>query len=365
MSTDDIATTSASSAEQFSQRLFGAILGAQFVQAAYLGDRLGYYRALAAQGPLTPAELARHSDTAERYAREWLEHQAVVGVLAVEDVSAPPDDRRFRLPPGPAEALTDVLSPAHLLPIAQMVTGLGKHIDALADAYRSGDGVSWAQLDADVREGQAGANRPLFLGALATEYLPSLPDVAAMLHAGGRIADIGCGLGWSSIGIARAHPGVRIDGYDLDPPSIASARAHAIEAGVADRVHFHLADAASIATVHPRYDLVTAFECIHDLPDPVSVLATMRRLAQPDGLVLVMDENVAETFTAPGDEVEQFMYGWSITCCLPDGMAHRGSVGTGTVMRPDTLRRYATEAGFTAVDVLPLRDAFFRFYQLR
>jgi 2-polyprenyl-3-methyl-5-hydroxy-6-metoxy-1,4-benzoquinol methylase len=365
MTTDVVAASASPSAEQFSQRLFGAVLGAQFVQAAYLGDRLGYYRALAAHGPLTPAELARHSGTAERYAREWMEHQAVVGVLAVDDVSAPPGDRRFRLPPGPAEALTNVLSPAHLLPVAQMVTGLGKHIDALVNAYRSGEGVSWAQLDPDVREGQAGANRPLFLGALASEYLPSIPDVAAVLRAGGRIADVGCGFGWSSIGIARAHPGVRIDGYDLDPPSIAAARAHATEAGVADRVRFHLADAATLATLDRHYDLVTAFECIHDLPDPVAVLTTMRRLAQPDGIVFVMDENVAETFTAPGDEVEQFMYGWSITCCLPDGMAHRGSVSTGTVMRPDTLRRYATQAGFTAVDVLPLPDAFFRFYRLR
>jgi 2-polyprenyl-3-methyl-5-hydroxy-6-metoxy-1,4-benzoquinol methylase len=365
MSTDVITTTTGPSAEQFSERLFGAILGAQFIQAAYLGDRLGYYRALAAHGPLTAAELALHSGTAERYAREWLEHQVVVGVLAVDDVSAPPGDRRFSLPPGPAEALTDVLSPAHLLPIAQMVTGLGKHIDALADAYRSGDGVSWAQLDPDVREGQAGANRPLFLGALPTEYLPSIPDVAAVLRTGGRIADIGCGFGWSSIGIARAHPGVRIDGYDVDPPSIESARANATEAEVADRVHFHLADAATIANAHGRYDLVTAFECVHDLPDPVSVLATMRRLAQPDGIVLVMDENVAEAFSAPGHEVEQFMYGWSITCCLPDGMAHIGSVGTGTVMRPDTLRHYASAAGFSAVDVLPVRDAFFRFYRLR
>jgi 2-polyprenyl-3-methyl-5-hydroxy-6-metoxy-1,4-benzoquinol methylase len=347
-------------AEEFAERLLTAILGAQFVQAAYLGDRLGYYQALTDSGPLTSGELATRSGTSERYAREWLEHQAVVGVVTVDDPAAAPGDRRFALPAGPAEALTDPTSPAHVLPMARMVCGLGQHLDDLVGAYRSGGGVSWAEFGDDVREGQGGANRPLFLGALPREYLPSIPEVARALS-GGRIADVGCGVGWSSIGIALAHPSVTVDGYDVDAPSIEAARAHASEAGVADRVHFHTRD---VAAVTGRYDLVTAFECVHDMPDPVSVLAAMRRLAEPDGVVLVMDENVAETFTAPGDDVEQLMYGWSITCCLPDGLAYPGSVGTGTVMRPETLRRYATAAGFADVDVLPVEDEFFRFYRL-
>ena len=154
-----------------------------------------------------------------------------------------------------------------------------------------------------------------------------------------------------------------MDGYDLDAPSIEAARRNAVEAGVADRVRFHAGRRGRRVT--GRYDLVIAFECIHDLPDPVSVLAAMRRLAGPDGVVLVMDERVAETFTAPGDEVEQLMYGYSLMCCLPDGMAHARSVGTGTVMRPDTLRRYAAAAGFAGVEVLADRDDFFRFYRLR
>jgi 2-polyprenyl-3-methyl-5-hydroxy-6-metoxy-1,4-benzoquinol methylase len=349
-------------ADEFAQRLLDAILGAQFVQAAYLGDRLGYYRALAAVGPLTSPELAARTGTGERYAREWLEHQAVAGVLTVDDPGAAPQDRRFELPAGPAEALTDTASPSHMLPMARMVGGLGKRLDGLVDAYRTGGGVSWAEFGEDAREGQGGANRPLFLGALPRVYLPSIPDIAAVLAGGGRIADVGCGVGWSAIGIALAHPLVTVDGYDVDAPSIEAARANAAEAGVADRVHFSTEDVAGVTS---RYDLVTAFECIHDMPDPVSVLAAMRRLTEPDGVVLVMDENVAETFTAPGDDVERLMYGWSITCCLPDALATPGSVGTGTVMRPDTLRRYATDAGFTTVDVLPVHDDFFRFYRLR
>jgi SAM-dependent methyltransferase len=353
-------TSTVATAEEFGERLFGAVLGAQLVQAAYLGDRLGYYRALAAE-PLTPPELAARTGTAERYAREWLEHQAVAGVLTVDDPAAAPAERRFRLPAGHAEVLTDVLSPNHVLPLARFAAGAGLHLDALVGAYRSGGGVSWAQLGADVREGQGAANRPLFLGALPREYLPSIPEIRDVLERGGRVADVGCGYGWSSIGIALAHPGVTVDGYDVDAPSIEIARQNAVEAGVSDRVRFHCADAA---TAEGRFDLVAAFECVHDMSDPVPVLATMRRIAAPDGVVLVVDERVAETFTAPGDEVEQLMYGWSITCCLPDGLAHPGSVGTGTVMRPDTLRRYARDAGFADIEVLPVDDLFFRFYRL-
>ena len=349
-----------SATEAFVERLFGAVLGAQLVQAAYLGDRLGFYRALAEEA-LTPPELAARTGTAERYAREWLEHQAVTGVLTVDDAAAAPDERRFRLPTGHAEVLTDVLSPNHVLPLARMVAGMGQHMDALVDAYRSGGGVSWAQFGTDAREAQAAANRPLFLGALPREYFPSVPAIRDVLERGGRIADVGCGFGWSAIGLALAHPDVTIDGYDVDEPSIEAARRNALEAGVADRVRFHVADAA---TADGRYDLVAAFECIHDMPAPVGVLDTMRRIAEPDGIVLVVDERVAEQFHAPGDETEQLMYGWSITCCLPDGLAHTPSVGTGTVMRPDTLRRYAQEAGYADIEILPIDDAFFRFYRL-
>ncbi|OLT14504.1 SAM-dependent methyltransferase [Pseudonocardia sp. CNS-139] len=347
-------------AEEFGERMFGAVLGAQLVQSAYLGDRLGYYRALAA-APRTPGELAAATGTATRYAREWLEHQAVTGVLTCDDPDAPADRRQYRLPPGHAEVLTDVLSPNHVLPLARMVAGLGRHIDALTGAYRSGGGVSWAAFGTDAREAQAAANRPLFLGALAREHLPSVPAIRAVLANGGRVADIGCGYGWSAIGVALAHPAVRVDGYDLDAPSIAAARQNAQDAGVADRVRFHEADAGTAAGT---YDLVAAFECIHDMPDPVGVLTTMRRITAPGGVVLVVDERVAETFTAPGDDVEQLMYGWSITCCLPDGLSHTPSAGTGTVMRPDTLRGYARSAGFSDVHVLPVEDQFFRFYRL-
>jgi SAM-dependent methyltransferase len=348
--------------ESFAERVFAAVLGAQEVQAAYLGDRLGWYRALAEVGPLTSVELAERTGTAERYAREWLEHQAACAWVTVDDPAAAPTERRFALPDAHAEVLTDDDSLAFAAPFARFAGGLGLHLDTIAEAYRTGAGVSWAELGDDPREAQAAANRPLFLHELAREVLPSIPDVAARLDAGGRVADVGCGAGWSSIGIARQHPGVTVDGFDLDGPSVEMARRHAAEAGVADRVRFRQADAATVDG--EPYDVVLALECIHDLGDPVGVLAAMGRLAGDDGVVVVMDERVGERFAGPADEVERLFYGFSLTCCLPDGLSHEGSVGTGTVMRPATLAGYAAEAGFAEVEVLDVDNDFFRFYRL-
>ena len=348
--------------EAFVERLFGAVLATMDLQAVYLGDRLGYYRALAA-GALTSAELAARTGTAERYAREWLEQQAVTGIL-VTDPTATAAQRRYALPAAHVGPLTDPLDLGHVAPFARATIGFVQQADLVATAFRTGGGVSWAQHGADAREGQAAANRPLFLGPLGREYLPSIPDVDAALRAGGKVADVGCGLGWSSIGIALAYPDATVDGFDVDAPSVEAARRNAREAGVDDRVQFHVADVAASAD-RGRYDAVFAFECIHDLADPVGVLAAMRALAGDHGAVVVMDERVAETFTAPGDDVERLMYGFSLLCCLADGMAHQPSAATGTVMRPATLRRYAGEAGFADVEILDIANDFFRFYRLR
>jgi SAM-dependent methyltransferase len=358
-------TTVENATAVFAERLLGAALGAMEVQAVYLGDRLGWYRALATHGPLTSPELAERTGCAERYAREWLEHQAVAGYLTVEDPHAGPTSRRYRLPAPHAEVLTDVDSLSYLGPLARFIVGSGRHIDALSEAYRTGGGVSWATLGEDLREAQGAMNRPLFLHQLGQDYLPQIDDLHERLGvAGARVADVGCGLGWSAIGIARAYPGVTVDGFDLDAPSIETAQRNAADAGVADRVHFALADAGNAAPDR-RYDAVFAFECLHDMPDPVGVLAAMRGLAGESGIVVVMDERAEDYFTAPGSEIERLLYGFSLICCLPDGMSHQPSAATGTVMRADTLADYATAAGFDRVETLPLEHDLFRFYRLR
>jgi SAM-dependent methyltransferase len=347
------------------ERLFGAMLAGFDLLTVYLGDRLGYYRALAEEGPATSAQLAARTGTAERYAREWLEQQAVTGILSVENPDDDAEARRFAFPAGHDGVLVDPDSLNYLIPAIRTLVAIGQVLPAIEEAYRTGGGVPFEAFGQDLREGQAGMNRPQFARLLATEWLPAMPDVHARLQVGvpARVADIGMGAGWSSIAFARTYPTVVVDGYDLDVPSVELARANAAEAGVDDRVRFHVHDASDPALAG-TYDLACAFECIHDMSQPVAALASMRRLVGDGGTVLVMDERVADRFEAPGDDVERFMYGYSVLHCLPAGMAEQPSLATGTVMRKDVFRRYAAEAGYRDVEVLPIEHDTFVFYRL-
>ncbi|MFE7743484.1 class I SAM-dependent methyltransferase [Nocardia sp. NPDC057455] len=345
-------------AEHFADRLVASALGAIDMLAIHLGDRMGWYRVLAEHGPTDAVELTRHAGGDERYAQEWLEQQAATGILAVTP------DHRFELPHGAAEVLTDATSLNYLAPLARMLAAAAVQTPALVRAYRDGGGVSWSEFGTDMREAQSDMNRPWFEQRLATA-LAEAPDVAAALsRPGARAADVGCGGGWSSIALARAYPDLAVDGFDIDEPSVAMANHNAGEAGVSDRVRLHRADAAS-ALGEWVYDAIFAFECLHDMPYPVQMLAAMRRAVRPGGAVVVMDEAVAPEFRAPADDLDRLMYGFSLLICLPDGRAHPGSAATGTVMRRHTLRRYARDAGFTEVEVLPIDGfGFWRFYSL-
>ncbi len=359
MTTTETPPVDASTA--LAERLLEAVTTSLELAAVHLGSELGWYRALADASATAP-ELAQRTGTDPRYAREWLEQQAVAGILTVDDVAAAPDERRYALPEAHRPVLVDRDDLAYMPPFAQVAVAFVRNVPRLLEVYRTGGGLGWAEMG-DARDGQAAANRSYFLGPMASQDLASVPEIDAALRAGGRVADVGCGMGWSSIGIARAYPQARVDGFDVDEPSVEQARRHAEEAGVADRVRFTTVDAAA-AGEPGSYDLVTAFECVHDLADPVAVLAAMHRMVRPGGTVLVVDEKVAERFTAPGDVIERLMYGYSVTCCLPDGLSTRPSAGTGTVMRPATLERYAREAGFAGIDVLPVEHDVFRFYRL-
>lgn len=349
--------------EPLADRLFRSTLGMVDVLTVYLGDRLGLYRTLAQNGPWTAADLADAAGVAPRYVREWLEQQTVAGLLQLLDADAPPAERCYALPPEHAEVLLDRDSLLYSTPLVRLMVAAAGQLPALLEAYSGGGGVPWADYGPDMREGQADGNRPWFLGPLPKEWLPSVPGLADRLAADGRVADVGCGEGWSSIGVALAHPGCRVEGFDLDEDSVVAARRHAADAGVEDRVSFHVGDAAQVAQ-GDGYDLVMALECVHDLANPVPVLAGMRALAAPDGEVLVLDERTTERFTGDGDEVEQLLYGWSTLICLPDSLSHPGSAGTGTVMRPGTMLEYAVAAGFSAVEEVPIEHDTLRLYRL-
>jgi SAM-dependent methyltransferase len=348
--------------EAFADKVFGDLLGALNAAASTIGVRLGWYQALADNGSLDSGELAAATNTDERYAREWLEHQTVAGYLEVIDATATALERRFVLSPAGAMVLTNRESLAYMAPFVSFLSTLGGNLDHLIEVYRTGEGFGWHEHGDGARCGQAEANRPLFLQLLATEYLPSVADVHAKLSAGARVADVGCGMGWSAIGMAKAYPNVTVDGYDIDGPSIERAVDNAADAGLSERVRFHTADVGTLTG--ERYDLAMAFECIHDLPDPVAVLSAMRDMVEPGGDVIVMDERVGDVFTGESDPVEQMFYGFSLLCCLPDGRNASTSVATGTVMRRPTFETYANEAGYSTVEVLPIENDFFRFYRL-
>ncbi|MEX2293576.1 MAG: class I SAM-dependent methyltransferase [Acidimicrobiales bacterium] len=346
----------------FAEETFGAALATIELSMIYLGRRLGLYEAL--RGAVrTSSDLAREAAIDERYSREWLEQQAVAGVLSVRDSSPDPQARTFELPEEHAVVLLDEEHPAYSGALADIIGPLTLSIDLVAEAFRTGAGVPFAAYG--LHDMQAGFTRPMFANSLVADWLPALPDVHARLEAGEplRIADVGCGEGWAAIYVAEAYPNVTVAGFDLDDASVAQARSHISERGLDGRVSVELQDIAEAAP-KDRYDLVMATEVIHDLADPVDVLTAMRHLAGEDGAVLIIDENASESFEAPGDEVQRLLYGFSVLHCLPAGRTHEHSAATGTVMRPSTLDGYARGAGFGTVEVLPIEHPVFRFYRL-
>ena len=348
--------------EALTSRVLHSTIHALEVFSIYLGTQLGLYEAMSSGSRVTPPELAQAAGISPRYAREWLEQQAVAGLIRVESAAAPADERRYWLPAEHLNVLVNQDHPAHLAPLAQMVAGIGGVLDQVVRAYRSGGGVPYTQFGAAFRQGQAGINRPAFLADLVERWIPAMPDVHARLTGERlRIADVGCGAGWSTIAMAGAYPQCDVIGFDADSASIADAKANAAEQAVP--VRFETADASSLADEGP-FDLIVVLEALHDMSAPVEVLNGLRHALARNGTLLIADEKVAEHFHAPADDIERLMYGWSIVHCLPVSLAETPSAAIGTVIRSETVRQLAQDAGFARVDVLPVDGGFFQLYRL-
>ena len=346
-------------------RIFGSILGGMEVLSIAIGDHLGYYRSLDGHD-LTCEALAATTGCSERYTLEWLEQQAVYGLLDVtSDDNADASQRRFRLSPGVPEILARPDHLSTLAPVARLVTAAGAHWRDIAEGGRTGNGLGWESYGEDMRDSQADANAPVLRRLLPEWIGEGLPALRARMAAGELVlvADVGCGAGWASIGLTESFPGVTSHAYDVDPSTVDLARTTVAETGMGDRITVFDQDIGQDLP-DESYDLVMAIECIHDMPHPVPVLAAMRQMAGPDGDVIVIDEKVADAFTAPGDDLERLMYGFSILVCLPDGMSGNPTGATGTVMRRSKLAEYAQEAGFAAVEVLPVETDLWRVYRL-
>jgi Methyltransferase domain len=349
----------------FAWQVFQSILGAQQCQAAWLGSHLGWYDCLANKGPLSPLKLAMETESSERYAREWCEHQTVCGWISCVDPTS--DDREYFLSPAQQQVLTNIDSLAFLLPAVKMVAGLGQFIGNMKDAYKNDTGISWAELGADARDNMADHNRATFLQLLGKVFIPQgMPSLHnKLLEHGGRIADIGAGCAWSSIGVAQAYPKVTVDSFDLDKLSSDKAILNICAEGVQDRVTVHCADAGYLDADTEPYDLVMALQCVHDFSDPVAVLRTMKKLTGDVGSVLIMEEKVQDKFTGEtSNDLEKLNYGFSLICCLADCKSQPHSAETGTCMRPSKLEWYAIEAGFRKLKTLPIEHPSRVFYTL-
>ena len=343
-------------------RLFRDMAGALELLTVYLGERLGLYAALHAGGPTTSPELAARTGTTERYIREWLEHHAASGLLEVDDPAAGPLARRYSLPPGHVPVLADPGDARYQAFNGVEIVRAARWIPEVAGAMRSGGApppLPWAP------EGRPEFNRALFLNLLAKQWLPAIADVDLRLRSEppAKVADLACGTGWSSIAMAQAYPLISVDGFDLDANAIQAARGNAEETDVAGRVTFTVADVSGPDTAD-RYDLVTILEGLHDMSRPVDALRAARGMLRESGCVIVADERVEGEFTAPASIEEQYHYAWSVVACLPAVMGDPDTAATGAVMRPAILQKYARQAGFQGLDVLPVQAGMLRFYRL-
>jgi SAM-dependent methyltransferase len=356
--------TEFTSAEALGGRLLTALTGAAELMTIELGRELDLYEALRGQS-LTAAGLAKTAGIDQRYAREWLEQQAAAGILAVATPDPDADARTFTLPEPAAAVLLDAGGPYYLGVAGQFAVGLGLVTPRVVEAFRTGAGVPYADYGLHFRHGIAELNRPMFNHQLATEWLPAVPEIHDRLRStpAARVLDLGCGVGNSSVTLALAYPSITVRGVDLDEASIAEARRNAAAAGVADRVSFTVGDAASLADLG-RFELVTIFEALHDMAEPVAVLAAARAQLAHGGSVFIGDERVSDEFAPPGDEVERLQYAFSVLHCLPATRAEGTEAANGTCLRAPTLIGWATAAGFAKPEVLDIENDFWRFYRL-
>jgi 2-polyprenyl-3-methyl-5-hydroxy-6-metoxy-1,4-benzoquinol methylase len=306
-----------------------------------MGDRLGLYRALAGAGPLTPAELARRTGTAERYVREWLNQQAAGGYVAYEA-----DSGRYSLPPEQAVALTDEDSPAYLPGFFQIA--LGSVIDSprITEAARSGEGIGWHDHVHDVHEGCERFFRPSYNAHLLTEWLPALDGVVAKLERGARVADVGCGHGASTILMAKAFPESRFTGFDYHDGSIATARERAAAAGLEGRVEFRTMPAASYSG--DGYDLVTMFDCLHDMGDPAGAARHVRSSLAPDGTWMIVEPRAGDRVEENLNPVGRAYYGFSTLLCTPSSLAQEVGLALGAQAGEARIREIVVGAGFSS-----------------
>lgn len=346
-------------AQRFMQKVVGDVGTAMSAALVLVGDRTGLFRAMAGAGPVSAAELAARAGIHPRYAEEWLCAMTCAGYVE-HDATAD----RFVLPDEHAAFLCDASSETYLGGLFSGLPGLMSAAPKLAEAFERGNGIPFAEFGETMPIALEQMNRPVYEKRLVDHWLPTLPDVVERLKAGGRAIDIGCGTGVVPILLAKAFPNARIEGLDLDAHSIRLARGHARTAGVEDRVLLREASADSLAA-DPGYDLVTTFDVIHDLPDPLGVLCRIRGALADGGTYLMVEPKVEDRLEAnTANPFARMLYSISCLHCVPQSLS-QGGTGLGACWGPGQARELAREAGFTRFETLPIRSPALAFYALR
>ncbi|MGH8929501.1 MAG: class I SAM-dependent methyltransferase [Egibacteraceae bacterium] len=306
-----------------------------------IGDELGLYGALAANGALTSKELAAHTGTAERYVREWLAAQAASGFLRYD-----PRSQSYELPPEQAAVLADDTSPVYLPGLFQAAAAVFAMAPQITEGFRTGAGVGWHEHGAGLFEGTERFFRSGYRANIVPAWIPALEGVEAKLHAGVRVADIGCGHGSSTILMAQAYPASTFVGYDYHRASIDAARHRAAEAAVSDRVRFEVATAAGYPG---SYDLVTCFDALHDMGDPVAAACHVLASLAPEGSWMIVEPCAGDHVEDNLNPVGRLYYAVSTMICTPASLAQDGRMALGAQAGPARLEEVIRAAGFTRV----------------
>jgi SAM-dependent methyltransferase len=315
----------------------GATLNAALVM---IGEKLGLYKTMAGAGPLTPADVAERTGTSERYVREWLSAQAAGGYVTYDAATG-----RYTLPPEQAFALAYEDGPAYLPGAFQVALAALRDEPRITEAFRSGAGFAWHEHDPDLFEGTERFFRPNYLAHLVSEWIPALDGVESKLAAGGKVADVGCGYGASTIIMAQAFPKSTFTGYDFHQPSIEWARIAADRAGVADRVSFEVATAKDFD--NPQYDLVTFFDCLHDMGDPAGAAAHVRRALKRDGVWMIVEPFANDRVEDNLNPVGRVYYAASTLICTPASLAQEVGLALGAQAGEARIREVVRAGGFT------------------
>jgi 2-polyprenyl-3-methyl-5-hydroxy-6-metoxy-1,4-benzoquinol methylase len=315
---------------------FGATFHAALIR---IGDKLGLYKALAAGGPQTPAQLAKKTGTAERYIREWLSAQAAGGYVTYD-----PANEKFHLSEEQAFALADENSPAFLPGAFQVALASVKAEDEITKRFKTGKGMGWHEHDPELFVGTERFFRPGYAANLVATWIPALEGVESKLKNGARVADVGCGLGASTILMAKSYPKSEFTGYDYHDKSIKTAKQRAKEAGVGNRVKFEVAKAKNYPG--KNYDFVTFFDCLHDMGDPAGASKHVRKSLKSDGTWMIVEPAAGDKLEDNLHPIGRAFYGASTLLCTPASLSQEVGTALGAQAGEKRLREVVTSGGF-------------------